>query len=48
MEFLGVLECYYAARAQRVIAADLGIDALQREIEDKAVLTIARRQPMAS
>jgi phosphate transport system protein len=33
--------------AQRVIALDSKIDALQREIEDKAVLTIARRQPMA-
>jgi phosphate transport system protein len=30
-----------------VIAADAGIDRLQREIEEKAVLTIARRQPMA-
>jgi phosphate transport system protein len=47
MESLGVLECHDAARARRVVAADLGIDALQREIEDKAVLTIARRQPMA-
>ena len=47
MESLRVLECHDAARAQRVIAADIGIDALQREIEDKAVLTIARRQPMA-
>jgi phosphate transport system protein len=27
--------------------ADAAIDALQREIEEKAVLTIARRQPMA-
>jgi phosphate transport system protein len=35
------------ARAERVIAADVAIDALQREIEDRAVLTIARRQPMA-
>jgi phosphate transport system protein len=35
------------ALAQRVIAADAGVDALQREIEEKAVLTIARRQPMA-
>jgi len=34
-------------RARRVIAADERIDALQAEIEDKAVLTIARRQPMA-
>ncbi len=33
--------------AQRVVAADPLIDALQREIEQKAVLTIARRQPMA-
>jgi phosphate transport system protein len=34
-------------RARRVIAIDPAIDALQREIEEKAVLTIARRQPMA-
>ncbi len=34
-------------RARRVIAADERIDALQSEIEEKAVLTIARRQPMA-
>jgi phosphate transport system protein len=34
-------------RAKRVIAADAAIDALQHEIEEKAVLTIARRQPMA-
>ncbi len=33
--------------AQRVMAADLATDALQREIEEKAILTIARRQPMA-
>jgi phosphate transport system protein len=35
------------ALAQGVIAADARIDALQREIEEKAILTIARRQPMA-
>lgn len=35
------------ALAQRVIAADASVDALQREIEEKAILTIARRQPMA-
>jgi phosphate transport system protein len=34
-------------RANRVIVADATIDALQREIEEKSVLTIARRQPMA-
>ena len=33
--------------AQDVVAADPSIDNLQREIEEKAVLTIARRQPMA-
>jgi phosphate transport system protein len=36
------------ALAQRVTAADAQIDALQREIEEKSVLTIARRQPVAS
>jgi phosphate transport system protein len=35
------------ALAARVIAVDEQIDALQREIEEKAILTIARRQPMA-
>jgi phosphate transport system protein len=33
--------------ARRIIAVDPRIDALQHEIEDRAVLTIARRQPMA-
>ena len=33
--------------AQRVTTADAAIDALQREIEEKSVLTSARRQPMA-
>src|SRR5581483_1330687 len=31
----------------RVIATDPSIDALQRDVEEKAILTIARRQPMA-
>src|SRR5690606_13260086 len=35
------------ALAQRVVAADAQVDQLQREIEEKAILTIARRQPMA-
>jgi phosphate transport system protein len=35
------------ALGERVIAADPQIDAMQREIEEKAILTIARRQPMA-
>jgi len=34
-------------RPEEIVRADLGIDALQRDIEDRAVLTIARRQPMA-
>jgi len=36
-----------AELAERVIATDPMIDAMQREIEEKAILTIARRQPMA-
>jgi phosphate transport system protein len=36
-----------AERAMRVVSVDPSIDALQHEIEEKAVLTIARRQPMA-
>jgi phosphate transport system protein len=36
-----------AQRAERVIAADTAVDNLQREIEERAVQTIARRQPMA-
>ena len=34
--------------ARRVIAGDRELDRLQRDIEDKAILVIARRQPMAS
>ena len=34
--------------AQRVAGADVAMDGLQREVEEKAVLTIARRQPVAS
>src|SRR5580698_918002 len=32
---------------ERVISLDPAIDALKREVEEKAILTIARRQPMA-
>ncbi len=35
------------ALAQTVIIADKRLDTLQREIEEKAVLLIARRQPLA-
>jgi phosphate transport system protein len=33
--------------AQEVIASDKRLDQLQREIEERAILTIARRQPLA-
>ncbi|HET9903817.1 MAG TPA: phosphate signaling complex protein PhoU [Xanthobacteraceae bacterium] len=33
--------------AQEVMLADAAVDALERDIEEKAILTIARRQPMA-
>jgi phosphate transport system protein len=33
--------------AQQVIASDRGLDMLQHDIEEKAVTTLARRQPMA-
>ena len=33
--------------AHQVVATDPRLDALQREIEEQAILTIARRQPMA-
>jgi phosphate transport system protein len=33
--------------ARQVIAADANVDALQRQIEEKAIATIALRQPMA-
>ena len=36
-----------AALAQRTILSDVKIDALQHEIEERAILTIAKRQPMA-
>ncbi len=35
------------ALAQRVVQTDPRLDALQREIEENAILTIARRQPLA-
>ena len=35
------------ALGQKVVAADAEVDKLQRIIEERAVLTIARRQPMA-
>ncbi len=37
-----------AALAQKVISDDVVMDAMEREIGDKAVITIAKRQPVAS
>jgi phosphate transport system protein len=34
--------------AQKVISADQRLDNLQRDVEERAVLTIARRQPLAN
>ncbi len=33
--------------AQQVIASDARLDTLQREVEERAIMTIARRQPLA-
>src|SRR5882762_6871856 len=46
-EAVDALGRHDARLAQRVIALDPTIDNLQREIEERAILTIARRQPMA-
>ena len=44
---IDALEKHDLALAKLVVAADDQVDALQREIEEKAVATIARRQPVA-
>jgi phosphate transport system protein len=44
---LAALTRHEPGLARAVIAADVDIDRLQREIEEKSVLAIARRQPMA-
>jgi phosphate transport system protein len=47
MEAMDALGSSDIELAHRVIATDPRLDALQREIEEAAILTIARRQPMA-
>jgi len=42
------LESHDVALARRIIADDAKINALQHEIEEKVIFTIARRQPMAA
>ena len=44
---LDALNRHDAESARGILEADARIDTLQREIEEKAILTIARRQPMA-
>ncbi len=46
-DVIKALEKRDAALAKLVVAADDQVDALQRDIEEKAVATIARRQPVA-
>jgi phosphate transport system protein len=47
IEAMDALSSSDATLAHKVIACDDRLDTLQREIEETAVLTIARRQPMA-
>jgi phosphate transport system protein len=44
---LDALNRHDATLAGTIVSTDARIDALQREIEEKAILTIARRQPLA-
>jgi len=47
VEAIDALSKRDANHGKRVISADAALDALQREIEQKAIATIATRQPMA-
>lgn len=44
---MDALAVFDADAAQRVVATDARLDSLQREIEESAILTIAKRQPLA-
>ena len=46
-EAMDALAAFDVALAQRVVLTDPRLDALQREIEESANLTIAKRQPLA-
>jgi phosphate transport system protein len=46
-EAMDALASFDMELAHRVVATDTRLDALQREIEESAILTIARRQPLA-
>ena len=47
VEAVDALASADTALAHRVVATDARLDAMQREIEDLAVMTIARRQPVS-
>jgi phosphate transport system protein len=47
IEAMDALTTGDASLAHQVVSTDPRLDALQREIEETAILTIARRQPMA-
>ncbi|MEF3366337.1 phosphate signaling complex protein PhoU [Methylocystis sp. 9N] len=46
-EAMDALSAFDIDLAHRVVSSDPRLDALQREIEENAILTIARRQPLA-
>jgi phosphate transport system protein len=46
-EAMDALAAFDVDLAQRVVLTDPRLDALQREIEESAILTIAKRQPLA-
>ena len=46
-EAIDALDRHDVALAQTIVENDALIDKLQRELEERAILTIARRQPMA-
>jgi phosphate transport system protein len=46
-EAMDALSNFNVDLAHRVVSSDPRLDALQREIEENAILTIARRQPLA-
>ena len=47
VESIAALVRHDKALAQTVISSDSRLDVLQREVEESAILTIARRQPLA-
>jgi phosphate transport system protein len=47
VDSMDALARFDAELARKTVAADARLDALQREIEELAILTIARRQPIA-